>query len=57
MRQVGTTIDGQPFRSAFLAPGVGARKLPVKAALRRTLGKQVGECVTVHLQERLPGSA
>lgn len=47
------TIDGQPFRSAFMAMGDGTHKLPVKADVRRLIGKQEGDEVTVHLEERL----
>ncbi len=47
------TIDGEPFESSFMALGDGTHKLPVKAAVRRLLGKGPGETVTVHLDERL----
>ncbi len=47
------TIDGEPFESAFMALGDGTHKLPVKADLRRTLGKGEGETVVIHLEERL----
>jgi hypothetical protein len=47
------TIDGQPFRGSFMALGDGTHKLPVRADVRRTIGKDVGDSVTVHLLERL----
>ena len=47
------TIDGHPYRSSFMALGNGTHKLPVKSDLLRTLGKDVGDEVTIHLDERI----
>src|SRR3954454_20761649 len=47
------TIDGEPFQSSFMALGDGRHKLPVKADLRRAIGKEAGDSVTVAILERL----
>ena len=46
-------IDCHPFRSSFMAMGDGTHKLPVKTDTRRAIGKEVGDAVSVLLEERI----
>lgn len=49
------TVDAVPFESSFMALGDGRHKLPVRADLRRAIGKEAGATVRVRLSERLDG--
>ena len=47
------TIDGHPFRSSFMAMGNGRHMLPVKADVRKAIGKEAGNSVSVRLSARI----
>jgi hypothetical protein len=47
------TVDGHPFRASFMAMGGGVHMLPMKAETRKAIGKDVGDMVTVILENRV----
>jgi hypothetical protein len=51
--KISGTIDGHPFRSSFMAMGDGTHKLAVKADVRKAIGKEAGDAVTIRLEERI----
>ncbi|MEO8863324.1 MAG: DUF1905 domain-containing protein [Candidatus Saccharimonadales bacterium] len=46
-------IDGIEFQSSFMAMGNGMQMLPVKLEIRKIIGKESGDLVTVELLEKL----
>ena len=51
--KVSGTIDGHPFRSAFMPLGDGKHMLPIRAEVRKAIDKEAGDSVTVRLLRRL----
>ncbi len=48
------SIDGHPVRGSLMALGDGTHELAVPAEMRAQIGKDAGDTVTVHLDERIP---
>ncbi|ADD45559.1 DUF1905 domain-containing protein [Stackebrandtia nassauensis] len=50
--KVAGTADGHPFEATMLPIGGGTHMLPLRAALRKTAGKDVGDEITIRLRQR-----
>ena len=51
--KVVATVDDEPVRGGMMPTGMGGHMLSISAKLRKKLGKEIGDIVTVHLSERL----
>lgn len=50
--KVGGTIDGHQFEATMLQIGNGEHMIPVKAAVRKAIGKGIGDEVTLVVDRR-----
>ncbi len=46
------TVNGHKYAASMLPVGGGTHMMPIRAALRKTLGKGLGDVVEVHLTAR-----
>ncbi len=51
--KVRAKADGIEFQSSFMAMGNGRQMLPIKAEIRKMIGKEAGDTVAVELLERV----
>ncbi|RXR24846.1 DUF1905 domain-containing protein [Oerskovia turbata] len=51
--RVVATVDGHDLTAGLMPTGTGGHMLSLSAKLRKSLGKGIGDTVTVHLRERL----
>lgn len=51
--KVSATVDGEPLTAGLMPTGTGGHMLSISAKLRKKLAKEIGDPVTVHLDERL----
>ena len=50
--KISGTVDGHIFQATMLPIGDGTHMVPLKATLRKLIGKDLGATVTIHLQGR-----
>ncbi|HEV7951675.1 MAG TPA: DUF1905 domain-containing protein [Glaciihabitans sp.] len=46
-------VDDEPLTLSMMPTGLGGHMISISAKLRKKLGKEIGDEVTVHLTERL----
>jgi hypothetical protein len=51
--KVSGTVDGYDFQSALLPTGTGIHMLPIKAAIRKAIKKDMGDEVEIYIKDRL----
>lgn len=51
--RVVATVDGRDLTAGLMPTGTGGHMLSLSAKMRKSLGKDIGDTVTVQLKERL----
>lgn len=51
--KISAKVDGVEFRSSFMAMGNGIHMLPIRTEIRKMIGKESGDSVSVELVEKI----
>jgi hypothetical protein len=51
--KVAGTVDGHDYEASMLPVGGGVHMMPLRAAFRKVIKKEIGDEVTVHLTRRI----